>query len=519
MLPNLSSMESNGVKSKLISTMLPLSPPAWTTFLTGKNPGSHGVYDFAKRVEGSYNFRPTSSLDRRHRAIWEVVGENGGKSIIVNVPLTYPPSPIKGAMITGFPTPTEKGDYTYPPNLMKDLEAKLGPLKIHKPKVLYRKGREQEITNETIQITKDQTRLVGHLMDTTDWDLAVTVFDATDVLGHYFWAYLDPNHPKFDPKLAGPVRAMVDEIHVELDKAIGALLQKTKAEDLKVVMSDHGFGPVYYGVYINNWLVGENYLKFKRKASVRAKHYLFRHGLNVYNLLRVARRLRLVSSIESAYSSRSFALRALNLISLNLEDIDWSRTKVYSFGNMGQLYLNKKGREPQGTVSQEEADPLIKELVSKVSGMKDPRTGKLMFDAVFPGADVFRGPEKDSGADVVFLDQSMIYAAHRMFELGSSSLVTPHPVYSGNHKMDGILFVNGEGVKRGSMDSRMPGVVDLAPTILDYLGLPLQGDEDGRVLEDLYSSYSRSVRADLPKEVEQAKITNSVVRLGREKKL
>ena len=125
-LPNLAAMAAEGTKSKLRSTMLPLSPPAWTSFLTGKNPGSHGVYDFARRVEGTYEFRPTSSLDRKHKTIWEVVGENGGSSIVVNVPLTYPPTPIRGAMITGFPTPTERGDYTYPADLLSRLRSEFG---------------------------------------------------------------------------------------------------------------------------------------------------------------------------------------------------------------------------------------------------------------------------------------------------------------------------------------------------------------------------------------------------------
>ncbi len=484
-MPNLARMRAQGVSTELRSTILPLSPPAWTSFLTGKNPGGHGIYDFAKRVEGTYGFAPTTSLDMKSRAIWDAIEEHGGSSIIVNVPLTYPPASFKGFMLSGFPTPTERKDYTYPRNLLKELEKEFGDVNIHKPKVLYRKGREQEITDETIAITEQQTAVTKYLMARIDWNLTVTVYDATDVLGHYFWSFLDPNHPKYDPKMAPLVSQMVEDIHVSLDQAIGDLTAAVGDDALKIVMSDHGFGPVYYGVYVNNWLVSEDYMKFKTTMKVKAKHFAFRNGLNVYNLLRVARRLGLVKSIESAYSSKSTALRVLNWISLGFEDVDWNKTRVYSFGNMGQLYLNLVGREPNGTVRPEEADLLVSELIRKLKVLEDPATGKSMFDMVYPGREIYRGPQTTSAPDVVFLDQRMIYAAHRMFELGSSKLVTLHPIYSGNHKMDGILFAQGKEVGVGTPFEHEPTIVDLAPTILQYLGVRIPTDMEGNAILQL----------------------------------
>jgi predicted AlkP superfamily phosphohydrolase/phosphomutase len=515
-LPNMAKIASEGVQMKLRSTILPLSPPAWTSFLTGKNPGSHGIYDFAIRAKGTYDFRPTTSLDQKSRTIWDVVGSSGGISIIVNVPLTYPPTPLRGSMITGFPTPSELGDYAYPPDLLERLKERFGSINVHKPKVLYRKGREREITDETNQITKQQTEITKYLMEKSTWVLTVSVFDATDVIGHYFWAYLDPNHPKYDPKLAGPVTEMVEEVHVTLDRAIGELTSAVGADTLKIVMSDHGFGPVYYGVYVNNWLLQEKYMQFRRALAVRARYFAFRHGLNVYNLLRLARKLRLVKSIESAYSTRSLALKVLDLISLSLKDIDWSATRVYSAGNMGQLYLNLEGREPNGIVKKEEAQSLINELVAKIKTLEDPATGKAMFDAVFAGREVFSGPQSSIAPDVVFLDQQMVYAAHRMFELGSNKLVTPHPIYSGNHKMDGILLSSGKYVKKAgaSLDSS-PRLVDLAPTILQYLGYAIPEDMDGRVLTELFEwpEERRLVHYAKPPE-ESARIQQSIRKLA-----
>ena len=484
-MPNLARMGAEGISTELRSTILPLSPPAWTTFLTGKNPGGHGIYDFAKRVEGTYDFAPTTSMDMRSRAIWNAIEAQGGSSILVNVPLTYPPASFRGFMLSGFPTPTERRDYTYPPGLLQELEKEFGSVNIHKPKVLYKKGREREITDETLAITKQQTQVTKYLMGRIDWSLTVSVYDATDVLGHYFWAYLDPGHPKYDKRLAKEVEQMVEDIHVSLDEAIGEMTSAVGEDTLKVVMSDHGFGPVYYGVYVNNWLVSGNYMKFKKTIRVRAKHFAFRNGLNVYNMLRVARRLGLVKSIESAYATRSYAIRLLNMISLGFQDVDWDKTRVYSAGNMGQLYLNLVGREPGGIVKPEEAGPLVYELINKIKGLQDPANGRTMFDMVFAGREIYSGPFSANGPDVIFLDQKMVYAAHRMFELGSNSLVTLHPIYSGNHKMDGILFAEGRGVTPGSKPESKPNLVDLAPTILCYLGLRVPGEMEGQVISEL----------------------------------
>ncbi len=496
-LPHLSRMASEGLHSKLYSTILPLSPPAWTSFATGKNPGKHGIYDFSKRISDSYASRPTMSLDRQSRTIWEIIGSQGGKSIVINVPLTYPPTALNGDMITGFPTPTEKEDYTYPSDLLADLKKQFGSFKIHKPKTLYRKGREQEITDETIKITRQQMAITKHLMQSVDWRFTLSVFDAPDIIGHFFWAYLDSKHPKYDAKLAGPVKQMVENIHVELDRCIGELLAVAGPESLKLVISDHGFGPVYYGVYVNNWLLQQRYMYFKRNFPVRARYFAYKHGIHVYNLLQLAKKMRLVRSIESAYATRSLALRLLRLISLSFDDVDWQRTRVYSQGNFGQLYLNLKGREPEGNVSPEDAEGLIKELIGKLHALEDPKTHERIFNDVYAGYEVFSGAASPEGPDVVFLDEKMIYAAHRMFELGSNKLVTLHPVYSGHHKMDGIMFMTGRGVRKISAPlTKRINLVDLAPTILHYLGSSVPSDMDGSVLEELFepSETSRPVQ-------------------------
>ncbi len=494
-LPNLARITSKAVHSKLYSTILPLSPTAWTSFASGKNAGKHGIYDFSKRSQGSYDYAPTTSLDNAVETIWDIIGTYNGRSIVVNVPLTYPPRPLKGVLISGFPTPTARGDFTYPSDLLADLKQRFGEIRIHKPTVLYRKGKEEKITDELIAVTRQQTVVTEYLMKSMDWNLTVSVYDATDVLGHYFWAYLDKNHPKFDPKLEEPVRRMVEEIHVELDRAVGELFELAGEDSLRFVISDHGFGPVYYGVYVNNWLLEQKYMYFKKTPKVKVKYFAFRHGLHTYNLLQIAKKLQLVNSIESAYSANSFLSKLLKKASLCFDDIDWNKTQVYSFGNLGQLYLNLKGREPNGIVPIEQARDLVNELMKKLQDLEDPSTGRRMFDQIYSRWDVFTGGSSKDAPDIVFFDEEMKYSAHRMFELGSNKLVSLHPIYSGNHKMDGVMFVEGDGIKSdpGAKEMR-PNLVDLAPTILHYLGCRVPNDMDGRMLQEIFTEDSQFLK-------------------------
>jgi predicted AlkP superfamily phosphohydrolase/phosphomutase len=522
-LPNLSKMASRGAYGKLFSTILPLSPTAWTSFSSGKNAGKHGIYDFSKRAVGSYDFALTTSLDDQAEAIWDVIGSYNGRSIVVNVPLTYPPRPLNGVMISGFPTPTSKEDYTYPKELLPILKEEFGSIHIHKPSVLYQKGKEADIVREVNEATRQQTEITRYLMRTMEWNFSVSVYDATDVIGHYFWAYLDRNHPKFDPKLEQPVRKLVEEVHVELDRGIGKLMEEAGENSLKFVISDHGFGSVYYGVYINNWLLDQKYMFLKTNTSVKMRYWGFKHGIHTYNLLQLGKKLGLVRSIESAYATKSFALKLLKMTSLSLDDIDWTRTRVYSAGNFGQLYLNMKGREPHGIVDEENAKALLDELVAELRELEDPNTHRPMFDRIYSKYDVFQGRANKSAPDIVFFDENMMYAAHRMFELGSNQLVSLHPIYSGHHKMDGIIFAEGGGIKpqSGKMEY-YPNLVDVAPTILHYFGSHVPDDMDGKLLQELFaedSEFSQRILSYQSENTEALKIRRSVSKLVSAKKL
>ena len=486
-LPNIRRILKEGARATLVSSTPPLSPIAWTSIATGVNAGKHGIYDFAHREAGSYDFLPYSSKDKRARAIWNMLGEEGKRVCVVNVPLTYPPERVNGVMLSGFPCPPSAPDWTYPLSLAGELKRDLGEVDFQKPASLIDEGEEDELLQEVTRATQNQVRVLEYLMKRERFDFVMTVFDGIDAVSHSLWKYLDLNHPKYNPKFAERGRRAFLASYELADEAIGRLLDSFDAKPDVVLLSDHGNGPVYYGVCINNWLAERGYLAFRGEFGTRLRQWAFRHGLNVYNLFKLAHKLGVLPGVEAAYAKDSVALKLARHMSLSFADLDWGRTKVYSFGNYGQLYVNLKGREPRGVVNPgEEYRELIEEIRGELLELRDPRSGNRIFDIVLSKRELYRGPYSEEGPDLVFLDSEMLYNAHRFFELASNSLITPHPVYSGNHKPNGILIWSGPRIHaNGEMGTA--SLLDIAPTILAIVGIAAPAYMDGLPLQGLES--------------------------------
>ena len=491
-LKNFAELAKNGSSGNLTSTILPLSATAWNSFASGKNPAKHGIYDFSKRVKGTYTHVPTTSLDRGTRTLWDYASDAGKRCCIVNVPLTYPPERVNGIMVSGFPYPESRRDYAIPKQVLDDIKNDLGITSLHKPSPHFLKpGDERKLVDEMMDITKRQTSVVNYLLKRENWDLFVTVFDATDVVSHFFWQYIDPKNPKYDEKKAREFGPLFYDIYDSVDSAFGEIKKNLSDQDNIFVISDHGFGPVYYAVYMNNWLIENNYLGLKRTMGTRARKFLFKIGITTDFLFRTAKRLRLVGTKTFTYSKKSTALELAKKLSLSLDDVEWSESLVFSYGNYGQFFLNLKGREPQGKVERDpEYDRLVSELVAKLKELRDPKTGRILFDIVYTKDQIYSGPFFESAPDIVFFDSTMTYRAHRLFEFGSKNMIAPDPIYSGSHRMDGIFIGGGPDIVQNENISEAR-LIDLAPTILHMLGLAIPSDVDGKVLTNTFRTESR----------------------------
>ncbi len=104
-LPNLQKLMANGIWGELQSTYPPITPAAWTTFMTGKNPGKHGIFHFVKRKPNSYDVRFCTAKDIHEQTLLDLFAQHGWKVGSVNMPMTYPPLETNGYVVAGVPVP------------------------------------------------------------------------------------------------------------------------------------------------------------------------------------------------------------------------------------------------------------------------------------------------------------------------------------------------------------------------------------------------------------------------------
>jgi predicted AlkP superfamily phosphohydrolase/phosphomutase len=491
-LKNFSALVNSGC-SRGLQTVVPAnSAAAWNSFATGVNPAKHGVFEFMWRVKGTYTYAPVTSRDRKARTIWQIASEAGLRCCVVNIPMTYPPEPLNGIMISGFPFPEWKRDFAYPSAILDEISEKLGVRGFLKPSPHFmNEGGQEGLLHELLTVTEDQGKVVAHLMERERWDLMVTVFDATDVAGHFFWQYLDRTSASGDQR-SESYGDFLYRVYDKVDEAFGMIRARTRPEDTVFVMSDHGMGPSYHTVYLNNFLMKNGYLKTKRSVGSRARKALFRMGVTTGLLLDIAKKTGLVSPKTYGFSKKSARLGVARFLTLSADDIDWRSTRAYSHSSGGGIFANLKGREPLGIVEPGgEYETLVSELKQKLSSLRNERNGEMVFDRVVSKDQVYRGPSYEDAFDIQVVNNGSTYRPVALFDFGSRRIVTTDQRISGSHRKMGIFIAGGEEIAPQSL-SENAQLMDMAPTILHLLGLPVPPVTDGRVLTEILAPGGES---------------------------
>lgn len=487
-MPCMQRLMNEGCHGTLMSTMPPVTGPAWTTFFTGRNPGSHGILDFFKVSSDGRTRRLINSREVAGKTLWNWLDEHDRTQVVINTPLTYPPTPVKGAMITGMLTPDVDADMTHPPDLYKRLKPDLGEYIITVNWQDYSPETAVRFLEDMRYCNAQRNKYIMRLMDEEDWDFFMATYTGTDRIHHSLWHYIDPAEraklgDAYDP-------AVMDGIHAyfrQLDGAIERMLEKAGPDTQVFFISDHGFGPLYNKVYINNWLDRQGILKIKR---MKLKGYRIATGL-VRTAQRIARKVRLAGILgrTGPKSKQLTALANFAFYHVFYNSVDWSRTKAYMASNSEQgIYINLKGREPFGIVDHADYDAVCEEVRQALAALKD-QNGRSLLSHFYKRSEVYSGPYTERAPDIIFGLDGGAYLAE--IHLGGREIFRDisWKTGTGNHRMEGFFLAHGPGIQP------VPGfetdLRHIMPTILYCLGVPIPTDIDGKLIEEIFTEDHR----------------------------
>ena len=590
LLPNFDHLRRNGTFSVMNTTNPPETACAWAAFATGQNPGKTGVFDFVIRDPRTYspmpglitmaprrgNEPPRPKNARHGDPLWKIAGDHGLRATVLNLPVTWPPDPFAGRLLSGMGAPDVAGtmgiathystahpasvlnprsrderivardgrvetvmygpnqitiplQFRLPPNSDRvqvswpdgAVELTLGQLSdwyevrfplapagevlgltrfclleraphlrvyvappMNHPRQpsapitwppdfageLYSRlgayrtlGREVDIfallanmldldilLADTFASLAEREQITRALLDSREDDLLISWFGQVDTTQHGYWTFTDPQHPLYTEQGARKYGDVIQRVYQWLDGMVCRLLPALGTDTLLVINSDHGCTDWRRSVHFNTWLWREGYLTLKDATVEGAADQV-----NVFG--------------ETA---------------VPLTRVNWSRTRAYSFG-CGKVYINQEGREGQGIVTAGPASEALEEEISaRFLAWRDPKTGGSVVSAVYRSRDVQWGPQMFRAPELIV----GLRDGYRVSwtSLGQISLGEPVEdnlsALGGDHisvdyeLVPGSLFSNA----RLDLSGDRPHILDIAPTILTALGLPIPAEMDGR---------------------------------------
>ena len=489
-LPTLRKLMEEGTVGELRSTIPPTSGPSWSTFMTGKNPGKTGIYDFLYRREGTYVFPPVNASQRDGIALWRLLSNRGRKVGVVNVPISYPVEEVNGYMISGWMTPYSAQDFCYPADLWRELKDQIGYYTIY-PTETFAESRRDSFFRACDELLDLRSRTVSYLMDRYPTDLFMVVLFDTDRVLHQLWHYLDPGHPWRQPGDGTDKSGPLVRYFQRVDEKLAEIVARTDEDTVIIILSDHGMGPAHNFIVLNNWLLEVGLLQLKRDPFRLLKRWLFDAGFTLRNVHRIADRIGLAKHAE--YKGLYSMDYLMKLVFLSFLDVDWSRSKAYSFGrHLGSIYLNVRGREPEGIVEPgREYEEVREEIMRLARGFVHPRTGEPLIGEILKREDIYQGPYLDRAPDLILRPRDERNIFFGLADFGSNITVDTVYRYSGMHRDYGLLIMTGKGVKKGAAIEGA-GIEDLAPTVLYAMECPVPQDMDGRVLSEVFTEEFRN---------------------------
>lgn len=437
-LPNLGRLMEKGAYGPMLSCHPPITVPAWAVMMSGRDPGQLGYYGFRNRKDYSYDgYTIANSTAVKSDRVWDILSRRGKKVVLLGVPQTYPPKPVNGCVVSGFLAPSTESNYTYPAPLKDEIEEVAGGYVLDVEN--FRTDDKDALLGRIYDKTEKHFRVAKHLIKTKPWDFFMLVEMGVDRIHHGFWSYVDREHRKYEP--GNRFENSIKEYYKYCDREIGELLSLVPADTAVIVISDHGARKMEGGICFNEWLIREGYLTLKSYPKTQTR-------------------------IADA-------------------EIDWSRTIAWGDGGYyGRLFMNVKGREPEGVIEPGDYEKVRSELIRKIEAIPGPDGEEIGTRAHRP-EDIYRETNGVPPDLIVYFGE---LGWRSVGSVGGGSIHTfenDTGSDEANHDWNGVFILNENGCRAGNLEPGYRdgiGIYDIAPTILDLFGAKLEGETIGKSL-------------------------------------
>jgi predicted AlkP superfamily phosphohydrolase/phosphomutase len=483
-LKNLASQRAKGSYGRLSSSADWLAGSPWPTFYTGTMPDKHGIYHYLQWRSDKMDYERPNPKWISAIPFWRQLGDNY-RVIAVDIPLAFPPNPFNGIEISGWAS----HDRIFPPFSFPAEKIKWVVKNFGKPPISDEVGGLQEmneimkVKEELICANQKETELVTSLIVNEEWDLFLCCLTSTHRGGHKFWD-LTNLKGEFSEEEKIQFKNSLRDIYQSCDDAIGKIIDCIDDDVSILIFSLHGMGAnttltdkMLPGM-ISNILNGE-----KKSNKNRNNNYVKK----IRNLIPLKLRSDLRKLLPLWLQDKMTAYWRMG-------KSNWAATKAFNLvaDLQGYIRINLKGREKEGIVAEgEEYDKLCDQLTEGLMTFKDSESSEPIIESIKRKDELFKkGNGFDNLPDLLVKWKNKPASNYRKIvssEFGEMEWPMPglNPDgRSGNHQPEGFLLAVGENIKTNSSFEKKH-IIDLVPTILYILGIPITEDYDGEVIREI----------------------------------
>jgi len=447
-LPNFSKLLSRGAHGNLRSCTPCITVPAWSVMTSSKDPGVLGIYGFRNRADYSYDRMTIATGGSvKEPRVWEILGQAGKKVVTIGVPGTYPPRPVNGAQIACFLTPQtvstdEQGNkitktFTYPAELSTQVNAWAGGEYIVDVKQ-FRTDNKDFLLEQIYDMGRQHFKVVREMMKSQPWDFFMFVEMGTDRIHHGFWKFIDATHSKYEP--GNKYENSIRDYYKYVDGEIGELLKLLDEDTAVMVVSDHGAKKMDGGICVNEWMLRNGWLTLADDRPIR------------------------LTPIEKV-------------------EVDWSKTRAWGEGGYyARIFMNVQGREPEGMIPPADYEKVRDELAEAIQGIRGPG-GEDIGTQVYKPQAIYRKVNGLAPDLIVYFGNLLWRSVGSLGHKEVWTLENDTGPDDANHAQEGIFMYYDPKQNLGGRELKGLEIMDFAPTVLQYFGLPVPADMQGRAIQ------------------------------------